>query len=178
MKLMPLVLVLITLPVAADQFYRWVDGQGRVNYSDQPPPSSMAKQATQKSYKGSVIEGGESYALRQARERFPVTLFATTDCGIPCEQAKGHLARRGIPYSSKDPSSDAEAQKALAAAGGKFRVPTLLVGTDKLEGYEEGAWNASLDRAGYPKSPAPGAKAAAKTEENKTSGAQPTASNP
>ncbi len=63
MKLMPLALLLISLPVAADQFYRWVDGQGRVNYSDQPPPSSMANKATQKNYKGSVIEGGESYAL-------------------------------------------------------------------------------------------------------------------
>lgn len=178
MKLMPLALVLISLPVAADQLYRWVNGQGRVNYSDQPPPSSMAKQATQKSYKGSVIEGGESYALRQARERFPVTLFATADCGIPCEQAKGHLSRRGIPFSSKDPSSDAEAQKLLAAAGGKFRVPTLLVGTDKLEGYEEGAWNALLDRAGYPKSPAPGVKTTAKAEENKVPATPSTAAKP
>jgi glutaredoxin len=167
MKLAPLVLILFALPATADQFYRWVDNKGRVNYSDQPPPSSMAKKATQKSYKGSVIEGGESYALRQARERYPVTLFVTADCGIPCEQAKGHLARRGIPFSSKDPSSDAEAQKMLAAAGGKFRVPTLFVGSDKLEGYEEGAWNASLDRAGYPKSPAPGTQSTAKTEESK-----------
>lgn len=167
MKLIPLALLLITMPVAASQFYRWVDSQGRVHYSDQPPPSSMARQATQKNYKGSVIEGSESYALRQARERFPVTLFATADCGIPCEQAKGHLSRRGIPYSSKDPSNDPEAQKALAASGGKFRVPTLLVGSDKLEGYEEGAWNASLDRAGYPKSPAPSAKPTARTEDSK-----------
>ncbi len=167
MKLMPLALALIALPVAADQFYRWVDGQGRVNYSDQPPPSSLSKQATQKSYKGSVIEGGESYALRQARERFPVTLFATADCGIPCEQAKGHLARRGIPYSSKDPSNDPEAQKMMASAGGKFRVPTLLVGKDTLDGYEVSAWDGALDRAGYPKSPAPGAKTTAKAEESK-----------
>jgi glutaredoxin len=178
MKLAPLVLIFFALPSAADQFYRWVDSKGRVNYSDQPPPSSMMKNATQKNYKGSVIEGSESFALRQARERFPVTLFVTADCGIPCEQAKGHLSRRGIPHSSKDPSGDAEAQKMLATASGKFRVPTLFVGTDKLEGYEEGAWNASLDRAGYPKSPPPGIKATAKTEDNKASVTPQASSNP
>jgi glutaredoxin len=107
-----------------------------------------------------------------------VTLFVTVDCAIPCEQAKAHLSRRGIPYSSKDPSSDPVAQRALSAAGGKFRVPTLFVGTDKLEGYEEGAWNASLDRAGYPKSPAPGIKATAKSEDNKASASPQVPSSP
>lgn len=178
MKLMPLALVLITLPVAADQFYRWVDGQGRINYSDQPPPSSMMKSTTQKSYKGSVIEGGESYALRQARERFPVTLFATADCGVPCEMAKGHLTRRGIPYGSKDPTNDPEAQKIIAASGGKFHVPTLLVGKDTLDGYETGAWDAAFDRAGYPKTPAPGFKNSAKTEDNKSAESPQAASKP
>ena len=55
----------------------------------------------------------------------------------------------------------------MASAGGKFRVPTLLVGKDTLDGYEVSAWDGALDRAGYPKSPAPGAKTTAKAEESK-----------
>ena len=160
MKFILPLLALIMLPATAGQYYRWVDNQGRVHYSDQPPPASLANRTSQKNYKGSVVEGTEPYVLRQARERFPVTLFATGSCGMPCELAENHLSRRGIPYASKDPSNDPEAQKLLAASGGKFRVPTLLVGNDKLDGYEEDAWNKALDRAGYPKSPMPGVKPA------------------
>jgi glutaredoxin len=141
-----------------------VDQQGRVNYSDQPPPASLIKSATQKNYTGSVVEGVDALALRQARERYPVTLYTTPGCGTPCEQGSAHLARRGVPFASKDPSNDAEAQKALAAASARFRVPTLFVGSEKFEGYQENAWEAMLDRAGYPKRPAPGVKLPAKAE--------------
>lgn len=166
MKPLPLLLMLAALPLGADPLYRWVDQQGRVNYSDQAPPPALIKSATQRNYSGSVIEGVDSYAMRQAKERHPVTLFATPGCGVPCEQATAHLARRGIPYTSKDPTNDPEAQKALASAGGRFRVPTLFVGSEKFEGYQESTWEALLDRAGYPKQPPPGARRPVKADKS------------
>jgi hypothetical protein len=36
----------------------------------------------------------------------------------------------------------------------------LVVGSDKIDGFEAGQWNATLDRAGYPKSAPPGSKPA------------------
>ena len=67
MKLLVLILSLLAAaPAAADKLYRWVDETGRVHYSDQAPPP-RARNAIQKNYKGSVIESGESYALRQAK---------------------------------------------------------------------------------------------------------------
>lgn len=42
-----LVLLLLTLPFAAfAEMYRWVDGQGRVHYSDQPPPKGAKSSST------------------------------------------------------------------------------------------------------------------------------------
>ena len=144
-------------PLAAAQLYQWKDAQGRTVYSDQAPPTTV--KAQQKSFKGSVIEGGESYAARTARERYPVTLYATA-CGAPCDQARQLLSARGIPYSSKDPQANPEAQAELQKLTGRLSVPVLVVGSDKIDGFETGQWQSALDRAGYPKSAPPGRKPA------------------
>ncbi len=39
----------------------------------------------------------------------------------------------------------------------------LVVGSDKIDGFETGQWQAALDRAGYPKSAPPGRKPAPQT---------------
>lgn len=140
--------LLLTAPAHSAQLYQWKDAQGRVYYSDQQPPPSI-RNAVQKSFKGNVIEGGDSFALKSAREKFPVTLYSTA-CGVPCDQAKRHLEQRGIPYTSKNPESG-EDRAALLKLTGRSNVPVLLVGTDKIDGYEAGQWDAALDKAGYPK---------------------------
>ena len=140
--------LLLTAPAQSAQLYQWKDAQGRVYYSDQQPPPSV-KNATQKSFTGNVIEGGDSFALKSAREKSPVTLYVTA-CGVPCDQAKRHLEQRGIPYASKNPESG-EDRAALLKLTGRSNVPVLLVGKDKIDGYEVGQWDAALDKAGYPK---------------------------
>lgn len=140
--------LLLTAPTQAAQLYQWKDAQGRVYYSDQQPPPSV-KNATQKSFKGSFIEGGDSFALKNAREKFPVTLYFTA-CGVPCDQAKRHLEQRGIPYAGKNPESSND-RAALLKLTGRSNVPVLVVGKDKIDGYEVGEWDAALDKAGYPK---------------------------
>ncbi|HEX7970985.1 MAG TPA: glutaredoxin family protein [Thiobacillus sp.] len=142
--------------MAAAQLYQWKDAQGRTVYSDQPPPPSV-RNAQQKSFKGSVIEGGESYAAKTAREKFPVTLYASA-CGLPCDQARQLLSDRGVPFSNKDLQASPEAQAELQKLTGKLNVPVLLVGSDKVEGFEAGQWQAALDRAGYPKAAPSGRK--------------------
>jgi glutaredoxin len=125
-------------------------------YSDQPPPPSI-RNAQQKSFKGSVIEVGESYAAKTAREKYPVTLYASA-CGIPCDQARQLLADRGVPFSNRDPQASPEAQTELQKLTGRLSVPVLVVGSDKIDGFESGQWQAALDRAGYPKSALPSRK--------------------
>lgn len=153
-------LALASGSLAASQLYQWKDAQGRVVYSDQPAPTGV-KNAQQKSFRGSVIEVGESYAAKTAREKHPVTLYTST-CGAPCDQARQLLSERGVPHSSKDLQADEEARAAVQKLTGKLNVPVLLVGSDKLEGFEAGQWQAALDRAGYPKSPPRGRSPAAK----------------
>lgn len=155
---MALWLAATSTPLAAAQLYQWKDGQGGMVYSDQPPPPSI-KNAQQKSFKGNVIEVGESYATKTAREKYPITLFASA-CGVPCDQARQFLNEHGAPFSNKDPQANPEAQAELQKLTGQLRVPVLVVGSEKINGFEAGQWQAALDRAGYPKAALPGSKPA------------------
>jgi glutaredoxin len=159
--LMAVCLAAASASLAAAQLYQWKDSQGRTVYSDQPPPPSVHN-AQQKSFKGNFIEIGESYAVKTAREKFPITLYASA-CGIPCDQARQLLAERGVPFNNKDPQANPGAQAELQKLTGRSSVPVLVVGSDKIEGFETGQWQAMLDRAGYPKSAPPGRKPAPQT---------------
>lgn len=151
-------LAVASAPSLADQLYQWKDAQGRMVYSDHPPPPSI-RNVQQKSFKGNLIEHGETYATRIAREKYPVTLYAS-DCGAPCDQARLLLNERGIPFSNKDPQTNPEAQAELHKLTGRLNVPVVVIGSEKIDGYETGQWHAALDRAGYPKSLPPGSKPA------------------
>lgn len=155
MKTLALVLVCSALACTAGaaEMYRWVDKDGKVHYTDSPPPAT-AKKVEEKNLGGnnSVSAGDLPYATRMAAKNFPVTLYVS-DCGEPCTQARQHLAKRGIPYAAKNPASsqaDAEALKKLIGAP---QVPVLVVGSaSPLKGYDAASWDAALDAAGYPKS--------------------------
>lgn len=138
----------------AGNLYRWVDSEGTVHYSDQPPPPSV-KDVQQKRLGANVIEGSPTYELQQAVKNFPVTLYAT-DCGAGCNKARQLLNKRGIPYNERNPNQQPESAEALKKIAGELLVPTLVVGDSQtLKGFEENAWNSALDAAGYPKTPTP-----------------------
>lgn len=156
-----LVLVAVWLAAAstalsASQLYQWKDAEGRTIYSDQPPPSSV-KNAQQKNFKGNVIDDNEPYAAKTAREKHPITLY-TSACGTQCDRARQLLIERGVPFSSKDLQASEAARNEVLKLTGKLNVPILLVGSEKIEGFSAGQWQAALDRAGYPKSALPGRK--------------------
>jgi len=132
--------------------YRWVDTDGKVHYTEQPPPPSAARKVEEKSIGTAPANDGQlPYASRLAAKNFPVTLYIT-DCGDACTKAREHLTKRGVPFNEKD-AGTAEVQAELKKLIGALEVPVLAVGTvTRLKGYEPGAWNAALDEAGYPKS--------------------------
>jgi hypothetical protein len=54
-------LLLCSTTLVFADVYRWVDSQGRVQYSDQPPPGSNAKKVTNKPATGTQGSGAKSY---------------------------------------------------------------------------------------------------------------------
>lgn len=157
------ILTLIGLATMAHaaQVYEWVDEKGVKQYTQQPPPPNI-KNVQQKRIGANVVEtSGPTYSLQQATTNFPVTLYAT-DCGDPCAKARAHLAKRGVPYTEKNPQKPEEIENFKKLSGGGMEVPLLVVGELRtLKGYLESDWDAALDQARYPSVSVRGAKPAA-----------------
>jgi glutaredoxin len=149
-------LLLPALAAAQANVYRWVDKDGKVHYSDTPPPEP-AKSLTQKRVGGGYAETSQlPYATQVAMQKSPVTIYTGADCGDPCKLGRSLLAKRGIPFSDRDAQGNPEDAEALKKLVGAIEVPVLTVGTSKVKGYEEGAWHSALDAAGYPRTALPG----------------------
>lgn len=146
-------LLLVSLNVAAGQLYRWVDAEGKVHYTDEPPPAS-AKQVQQKNLGaagGTEEQAALPYAVQVASKKFPVTLYID-DCGEACDQARSHLTKRGVPHATRHPRKNEADRATLQQLTGKMEVPVLVVGGNVSSGYLASSWDALLDAAGYPKS--------------------------
>jgi glutaredoxin len=135
----------------AQQVYRYVDKDGKVVYSDRPPPADSKDVQTKRLSPNYIETNSVPLALTQATERFPVTLY-TFSCGAICQNAEGLLNRRGVPFTTVN-VEDAKGAEQLQKLTGAQQAPVLQVG-DKLiaQGFNEVRWTAMLDEAGYPKS--------------------------
>jgi len=135
------------------QVYRYIDLDGRVVYSDKPPPPT-AKDAQAKRIGNNSIETSDlSFSTAQAQERYPVTLYSFS-CGVVCDTAQGVLNKRGVPHTMIDVSVGDGAERLKRLSGG-LDAPTIQVGDQYANGFNEGKWQARLTEACYYKTPPP-----------------------
>jgi len=148
MSAAPLVLLLASLPAHA--LYKVVGPDGKVTYTDRPPVGTSDK-VTSISNTGSVVSSEAALPLevRQAAQRFPVTLYTAADCE-PCSGARNLLRQRGIPHAEKLVLSPEDGE-ALQRLSGAREAPTLTIGAQAVRGYSTQLWNSYLDSAGYPR---------------------------
>ena len=141
---------------AGAQVYRWTDDQGRVHVTDTPPPASA--KGVKRSDGGtspattaaaeSKSSQQEPFALRQAQSKYPVTLYTVPNCE-GCNGARRLLNARGIPFKEISLTDAAQMDQFKQTVGGNT-VPAMIVGSTVQKGFEEGAYHALLDAAGYP----------------------------
>ena len=139
--------MLLCMGSAGAQVFKWVDANGKTHFSDQPPPST-AKPAQVKPSAGGASGVSLPYALATAARNYPVTLFTTNPCG-GCDQGRAFLKSRGIPFTEKTVSNEADEAK-LKEAGGSGNMPFLLVGSARSTGFQAEAWTSMLNVALYP----------------------------
>jgi len=154
------IMALAISPAAAGKLYKWVDQNGEVHYTDQPPPPE-AKTAEHKKFGDQATDAPMPYAVQQAAKNFPVTLYTADQCGDPCSKGSALLAKRGVPFTEKNVHDAALGEELKALNGGKLEVPVMKIGSQVVRGYEEGNWNNVLDAAGYPRWASTPARAAA-----------------
>lgn len=144
---------LISSGAAAQQMYKWVGKDGKINYTDTPPPGS-AKPVEIKTAGGgsssSAVFANLPYEIAQVAKNNPVTLYTGTDCA-PCDGGRTMLTARGIPFSEKTVKTTEDGQR-LKQAGGNGTLPLLVVGRSQQIGFDAAGWGTLLSAAGYPES--------------------------
>ena len=141
------VALLLCMAGASAQMFKWVDEKGVIHYSDMPPPPSQ-KKVEVKTFNGGSSGFDLPYDLAEAVRNNPVTLYTTSQCEA-CDEGRAMLQARGVPFSEKTVNTSDD-QKKLSEVGGASQLPLLLVGSNKLTGYEVTAWNNALSNATYP----------------------------
>ncbi len=127
---------------AAAEMYRWTDDQGRVHYSDQPPPANIKQMKR-------IAGPSRSSAEPSQATRPPVVLYSA-NCGATCEQSADYLRQRGVPFSLKLADTDKAAAAELKKRTGALEVPVLFIGESMQRGYSPTVWDKMLEVAGYP----------------------------
>lgn len=134
---------------SAHALFKVVGPDGRVTYTDRPPPASDGRVVPVNRETGSASDPALPFALRQVATRFPVTLYTAVNCE-PCTLARQLLSRRGIPFAERvaDTREDREAWERIV---GGPEAPALRVGGQMLRGFNPVNWDETLDVAGYPR---------------------------
>ena len=133
----------------AQQLYRWTDEKGAVHITDTPPPPSAKGVQKPRATSGPGTPQ-QPYELAQAMKEFPVTLYTAPSCKDACAMAREGLNRRGVPFREIQVWDKNSVQELVKVAGSN-QVPVLLVGRSVQKGFEQGAFDALLDSARYPR---------------------------
>lgn len=141
--------LLLTAASAQAQMYKWVGPDGKVNYTDTPPPKS-AKNVEQKNLSSGDAPDTSNlpFEVAEAVKNSPVTLYTGAKC-TPCDDSRTFLNTRGIPFREKTVATAEDIARLRQVSGGA-QLPILMIGRNKQTGYEPTSWGAALTAAGYP----------------------------
>jgi glutaredoxin len=139
------------LPAYAQQ-YKVIGANGKVTYTDRPPVVAGDRVSALKSPGPSSVNSAVAslpLELRQAAQRYPVTLYVTGNCA-PCDSARQFLQQRGIPHTEKTVSTVEDGEALQRVTGGRD-APAVTIGAQVVRGLSTESWASYLDAAGYPK---------------------------
>lgn len=147
--LLAALIAVTALPAAAQ--YKVVGADGKVTYTDRPPLAAGDKLSALKTTgpSSSSSEASLPIEVRQAVQRFPVTLYVTANC-TPCDSARQFLQARGIPHTEKTVTTGEDGEALLRLTGGRD-APTVSIGAQVVRGLSAESWTSYLDAAGYPR---------------------------
>jgi len=84
---------------AQGQLYKWVGPDGKIVYSDTPPPANV-KIVEKKGYIAGSSSTPLPYELANAAAKNPVVLYTAPNCS-PCDDARIFLKGLGVPFAEK-----------------------------------------------------------------------------
>jgi len=138
---------LLLIAGTASAQYKYVGPDGRVTYSDLPPPPT-AKAVEQKKLGNAGNAPTLPFEVQQAMTKYPVTLYTGDKCA-PCDEARSFLRTRGVPFTEKTVNSDDDIAS-FKQQSPDGTAPVMTVGSRKSVSFSQASWVNLLDSAGYP----------------------------
>ena len=90
---------------------------------------------------------GATGGASTTKSKDKVRLFTTVWCGY-CKKAKAHLTAKGVPYDELDVESSEHGRSEYAKLGARG-VPVILVGSQRMDGFDAAGLDAMLGQAGW-----------------------------
>ena len=127
--------------LSAENWYRWVDPEGRVIISRKPPPNG-AREAPREAPSQST---SPSTPLRKSgRPQTPrVDLYVTSWCPV-CGKARTYLQQQGIPFNEYDVEKDADAARRRKKIEPSGRVPLAVINGRTILGFSPELYRQAL----------------------------------
>ncbi|MGE5799116.1 MAG: Uxx-star family glutaredoxin-like (seleno)protein [Syntrophaceae bacterium] len=122
----------------AATLYRWVDDQGVVHVSENPPEGKMqvaeavVGEAEDKGPAATPAGEKKEFRVRPAE----VTIYTTPTCPW-CHKAKAWLRDRKIRYKEIDVTSDRSGAEEMVRISGQTGVPVIVVGGEVIVGFNQ-----------------------------------------
>ena len=128
--------------------FRWVDEQGRIHFTDKPPPQAESQSVTLRinSFTSPSIEPFQfDESLISKRVVTPdVIMYSTSWCGY-CKQARRYFNQKQIAFTEYDVEKTDKGKQDFKRLGGKG-VPVILVGDRRLNGFSKRAFEQIYQR--------------------------------
>jgi glutaredoxin-like YruB-family protein len=128
----------VATPSDAATLYRWVDEQGVVHVSENPPEGRMnvaqavVGEDADKGPKASPPAEKKPFSVRPGE----VTIYTTPTCPW-CHKAKAWLRDKKIRYKEVDVTTDRSGLEEMVKLSGQTGVPVIVVGGEVIVGFDQ-----------------------------------------
>lgn len=129
------------------KIYKWVDKNGELQFSDQPPQKKHKDQKVEQiEIKINSVSNPnlsenpleiETDNADQASAR-KVIMYSASWCGV-CKHAKKYFRQQGIAYKEFDIETSARGRRDFKRLRGRG-VPIILVGKQRMDGFDASAF--------------------------------------
>ena len=140
---------------ASDEIYQWKDKDGKVHFSDTPPPPGVDVEKRQ--FKEDSVDrpktredtsGTKSYKRAEKRSygSIDVIMYMTSWCGY-CRKARDYIHSLGVNLIEYNIEKDAsKREEMLRKSGGSKGVPVIDVEGIIIRGYSPEAIKAAVEK--------------------------------
>ncbi len=144
----------LAAPPAGAQVFKWTGPDGRTHYGDRPPGDAKKEELRigVQSFGGPAQVDTWAQVLKRppavdtSKPRASaVTMFSTSWCPH-CKRAKAYFAQKGVSYREVDIEASEAGRREFAEYGGSG-VPLIIVGEQRMRGFDAGAMDRLLASA-------------------------------